>query len=309
MSALQAISAAPETEDDPALVECEPRARRDFPAWHFAMVNDHARNRAIERSIAALGVSGKTVVEIGSGTGLIALLFAKHGAARVVGCEMNANLAAAAHKIVASTPYADRITIIDRSSTAAIDQGLLPDQPDVIFTETLDCGVVGEGFLPIADDIRRIAGAQTIVMPSVVRQFATLVDSISLMNLNRAGTTCGFDLRLLNTYATGNYYPVHTELHQHRCLSTWHEVRRYTYVDCAEPKTVSVPVTSSGTVHGLLSWFSADFGAATVSNEPFSGSHWHQAFHPLAEAIGVEEGDTISIQIDDGGYAWADVTR
>ena len=64
------------------------------------MVNDHARNRAIERSIAALGVRGKTVVEIGSGTGLIALLFAKHGAARVVGCEMNATLAAAAQKIV-----------------------------------------------------------------------------------------------------------------------------------------------------------------------------------------------------------------
>jgi hypothetical protein len=74
----------------------------------------------------------------------------------------------------------------------------------------------------------------------------------------------------------------------------------------AEPRTVSVPVTSSGTVHGLLSWFAADFGAATVSNEPFSGSHWHQAFHPLAEDIAVTEGDSISILIDDGGSAWVE---
>ncbi len=215
-------------------------------------------------------------------------------------------LAAAAQKIVGSTPYADRITIIDRSSTAAIDLGLLPHEPDVIFTETLDCGVVGEGFLPIADDIQRLAGAQTIVMPVAVRQFATLVDSSSLVNLNRAGTTCGFDLGLLNAYATGNYFPVHTELHRHRNLSTPHLVRSYTYVDCPAPTAVSVPVTDTGTVHGLLSWFSADFGAATVSNEPFSGSHWHQAFHPLAEDIAVETGDSISILIDDGGFGWAE---
>jgi hypothetical protein len=129
------------------------------------------------------------------------------------------------------------------------------------------------------------------------------------VNLNRAGNSCGFDLRLLNTYATGNYYPVRTELHQHRYLSTWQEVRSYTYVDCPEPKAVAVPVTSTGTIHGLLSWFSADFGAATVSNEPFSGSHWHQAFHPLAEDIAVEEGDSISMLIDDGGYAWAERRR
>jgi type II protein arginine methyltransferase len=143
-------------------------------------------------------------------------------------------------------------------------------------------------------------------MPVAVRQFATLVESSSLVNLNRAGNTCGFDLGLLNTYATGNYFPVHTELHRHRHLSAPHQVRSYTYVDCPTPTAVSVPVIQTGTVHGLLSWFAADFGAATVSNEPFSGSHWHQAFHPLVEDIAVEPGDSISILIDDGGFAWAE---
>ena len=273
------------------------------------MVNDDARNRAIEQSIAALGVEGKTVVEIGSGTGLIALLFAKHGAARVVGCEMNTTLARAAQAIVGDTAYADRVTIIDGSSTAAIERGLLPDAPDVIFSETLDCGVVGEGFLPIADDIERLAGPHTVIMPSAVRQFAALIDSVSLVNLNRAGHTCGFDLGRLNTYATGNYYPVHTELHRHRFLSASQQVRTYTYVECPEPAPVTLRVTGTGTVHGLLSWFAADFGAGTVSNEPLSGSHWHQAFHPLSEDIAVEAGDSISILIDDGGFGWAERPR
>ncbi len=122
------------------------RPRRDFPVWHFAMVNDIPRNQVIEKSIAAMDLKGKTVVEIGSGTGLIALLFAKYGAEHVFTCEMNQNLAAVAQRIVARTPYANRITIINESSTVAISQGSLPRHPDVIFTETLDCGVVGEGF-------------------------------------------------------------------------------------------------------------------------------------------------------------------
>ncbi len=117
------------------------------------MVNDSSRNEAIERSIASLDLVGRTVVEIGAGSGLVALLFAKHGAARVVTCEMSPSLAAAARRIIGNTAYADRITVVDGSSRTCIERGLLPRSPDVIFTETLDCGVVGEGFWEIERDI------------------------------------------------------------------------------------------------------------------------------------------------------------
>lgn len=271
------------------------------------MVNDVPRNQAIEKSIAAMNLEGKTVVEIGSGTGLIALLFAKYGAARVITCEMNTNLAAVAQRIITSTPYANRITLINESSKAAISKGLLPFHPDVIFTETLDCGVVGEGFMPIADDITAIAGPQSIVMPRNVRQHARLIESESLANLNRASTACGFDLAALNEYSTGNYFPVHTELHRHRFLSETTEVRDYTYLNCQEASIHRVKATSTGMINGVLSWFSADFGGAILSNEPGSGSHWHQAFHTMPDEIQVEEGEELSLHIDDGGFAW--VTR
>jgi type I protein arginine methyltransferase len=279
-------------------------ARRDFPVWHFAMVNDGPRNAAIETSISALDLKGKTVVEIGSGSGLIALLFAKYGAELVVSCELNANLARVAAKIVAASEHAPRIKIINESSRSAIALGLLPRAPDVIFTETLDCGVVGEGFMPIAEDIRRLAGPQTVIMPRAVAQSATLIESTSLAGLNRANTACGFDLSLLNDYSTGNYFPVHAELHPHRGLSETHHMRTYSYLDCPQAEAVTARITRPGTVHGLLSWFAADFGSASVSNEPFGVSHWHQAFHPLPEDIAVEAGDELAVLIDDAGFAW-----
>ena len=89
------------------------------------MVNDRRRSRAIEQSIAALDLHGKTVFEIGSGTGLVALLFAKHGAARVISCETDPTSPGVAQQITAETPYADCVTIIEGSSTEVIDRAVL----------------------------------------------------------------------------------------------------------------------------------------------------------------------------------------
>jgi type I protein arginine methyltransferase len=307
VSIVQSIKPSVQINPGDAFLDPARRPRRDFPVWHFAMVNDIPRNQVIEKSIAAMDLKGKTVVEIGSGTGIIALLFAKYGAEHVYTCEMNQNLAAVAQRIVSSTPYAKRITVINESSTVAINQGSLPRHPDVIFTETLDCGVVGEGFMPIANDIADLAGPETIIMPRNVRQFARLIESESLANLNRASTACGFDLSALNEYSTGNYFPVHTELHRHRFLSDTAMVRDFTYLDCPKPRVHRLEATARGTIHGVLSWFSADFGGAIVSNEPGSGSHWHQAFHTLPHEIAVDASGDVSLLIDDGGFAW--VTR
>jgi type II protein arginine methyltransferase len=141
-------------------------------------------------------------------------------------------------------------------------------------------------------------------MPRGISQTAALIESESLADLNRAGPACGFDVSPLNDFATGNYFPVHCELHRHRLLTSPQPVREYCYLGCPEAKVHRVKVRHAGTVHGVLSWFSADFGQAAVSNAPHSGSHWHQAFHPVFEPIHAEEGEELTLLIDDDGYAW-----
>src|SRR5882724_5381918 len=56
--------------------------RRMIPAWHFAMLNDQARNDAFERAIAKAARGRRLVLDIGTGSGLLAMM-----AARVVACE------------------------------------------------------------------------------------------------------------------------------------------------------------------------------------------------------------------------------
>ena len=111
--------------------------RRSFPAWHFAMLNDAGRSSALENMVAGLDLKGKTVLEIGAGCGLVALLFAKYGAEHVYTCEINSDLADVASAVIAHTPYRNRITLHRKSSAALVRSGILPRSPDIIFTETL----------------------------------------------------------------------------------------------------------------------------------------------------------------------------
>jgi len=276
---------------------------RDFPSWHFAMLNDKARNAAIEQAIASLDLAGKTVFEIGSGVGLVALLFAKYGAARVYSCESNKNLADVARSVVAASPFADRISIVGAPSSEVIDSGILPQSIDVIFTETVDCGVVGEGFFDIRRDIQRVAGAETLVLPATIEQVGCVIASPQIAGLNRVETICGFDLSALNVFSSRTYFPVRSALYSFDLLTRPQTVRTYSYLDACSPRECDLAVERDGTADGLLTWLKLDFAGHAVSNSLELASHWHQAYHPLERPVALKTGETARLHLGDAGNA------
>ncbi len=279
---------------------------RGFPSWHYRMLNDDDRNRAIEAAIAAADVEGKVVFEIGAGSGLVALLFAKYGAAHVYTCEMNPSLCEIARRIADATPYRDRIDILAMSSREVIRRELLPGTPDIIFTETVDSGVIGEGFFEISADIKYLMGPGTLVLPQRIDQYGVIVDSKAFYDLNFVDDVCGFDLSFLNTYSTPGYLPVWAALHDHRRLCEPVLLRRYSYGAANPSSARPVTLTEAGRAHGILSWFALRFGAETASNAPEAGSHWHQAFHPFTPPRPVASGAQVTVALDDGGRARID---
>ncbi len=280
----------------------KPAAVRDFPAWHFAMLNDHDRNTAIEHMIARLDLGGKVIFEIGTGCGLVALLFAKYGARHVYSCEINQRLAEIAAAVVDRTGFADRITLFRTCSTTVLDRGLLPMRPDIVFTETLDCGVVGEGFHTVARDIRKIADERTVMIPGLVQQFGILVEAPALAKLNRVGTACGFDVSPLNMYSTRSYFPVRERLYDYTPLSESFLMREYSYLEDRPSDACPAQPYRSGVADGVLSWFEARFGDETITNSPGTHGHWHQAYHPFASPVEVTAKEDVRLSIDGQGH-------
>ncbi|PBB11762.1 ribonucleotide-diphosphate reductase subunit beta [Mesorhizobium loti] len=275
------------------MTEINSRARdgSKIPRWHFTMLRDSGRNAAIEAAIASCNVIGKTVVEIGTGAGLPAMLFAKYGARKVFTCEMDKRLAEVAREVTRANDLQDRIAVIAKSSRQAILDGDLPSAPDFIFTETLDCGVVGEGYAVIAEDIRHLAGPRTVVMPERVQQFGFLCTDTLAFKKNSVSTQCGFDLSHLNLFAEHSYFAVNKILHDPECISATVLFRQYDYLDPNALESVEhrIIAHSSGLCHGMTSYFDAYFGKFLVtSRDP--KSHWATAFHPLREPVPVESG-------------------
>jgi type II protein arginine methyltransferase len=118
------------------------------------MVNDHVRNSAYRRAIVAAVDSfqtiyhrSPTVLDVGTGTGLLSLYAVEAGAAHVWTCEVNALLVNVAQQCVIANDANGMITIIhDHSTNLRLDRPLANGRPlpesgfDIIVTELVDAG-------------------------------------------------------------------------------------------------------------------------------------------------------------------------
>ena len=79
--------------------------------WHFPMMNDNVRNDAYENALKAALRSGGTVLDIGSGSGLLAMMAARHGATQITTCEVVSMVAEKAKIIIERNGFKEKIQI------------------------------------------------------------------------------------------------------------------------------------------------------------------------------------------------------
>jgi type I protein arginine methyltransferase len=284
-----------------------------FDEWHQAMTNDDRRTELVETAIRNVKPDGKTIFEIGTGEAFPAITFAQYGASHVYSCEMNAQLAASAEVIVRMSGFSDRITIWPMSSGEVIQRGLLKNRDvDIIFTETLSCDVLSEGFHLIASDIRQIARHNTKIMPGRIEQYGCLIQSVDAWKKARFPSRLrGIDFRPLQ-----NICPRFVPLRQEECriepLSCPRLLRLYDYRDAYSGETdtyTELPVSRSGTCHGLLTYFRAYFGSVVISNGPELSRcpHWTFAYHPLMMPLELEIGSVALARQSPQG--WVSIER
>ena len=249
-----------------------------------------------------MSLADKTVLEIGTGAGLTAIQMAKAGARHIYTCKFNLQLFEVAKTVIAQSPYANKITIFDKHSSEIF----LKEQPrfDVIFSETLDYGVIGEGFYTVANDIRRLADENTTIITNKVQQFGYLVESKDLHQLNCCLSSSEPALEAINSFSTETYFPVRTRNFEILPLSDPVLIKEYCYLDDQPKKHVSQKVNSnrSSCCHGLISFFNAHFGRSIISNTSLStAGNWHQAYHPLTTPRNLTVGESYQISINFNG--------
>ncbi len=277
-------------------------AIRTIPRWHFSMLNDIERNDAFSATLDRVVSPGAHVLDIGSGTGLLAMMAAKAGAGHVFTCEENPLLAELARQIVARHGLSAVVTVIPKRSTdlrVGID---LPRPADLIISEVVDCGLIGEGVLPTIRHARchLLAPGGTLV-PQSARIMGALVDSIAIDRLNRVGSAGGFEVSLFNKVATRGHFPVRLHTWPHRWLSKPTELVGFDFAgDALADGHVETEfrVSSSGQAHMMVAWFEMTLtNGITLRNSPDNlASHWMQACIPFEMPLCVESGESVRVQ-------------
>ncbi|MEV6522402.1 50S ribosomal protein L11 methyltransferase [Longispora sp. NPDC051575] len=274
-----------------------------LPRWHFEMLNDLERSEAYSVALERRVRPGSLVLDIGSGTGLLALMAARAGAGQVVTCEANPLLAQIARGIIARAGMSHRITVVPKFSTDLVVGVDLPRRADLIVSEIVDCGLVGEGLLPTvahARDVLLAPGGD--LLPARCVLHGTVVSSPALYGLNHVESVAGFDIRLLNLVASRRHVPVRAwdrPFHQLTAPSALLALELLDGKPDDPTATVELTADLDGPAHGLLVWFEMDLGSGvTITNAPDNrSSHWEQAFVPFPSPVRVTAGDQLSVTL------------
>ena len=274
--------------------------RRVVPRWHFAMMNDHARNGAFADAIARVVTPGSLVLDIGSGSALLAMMAARAGAAKVVTCEGIPEIADVARRIVRANGFADRIDVVAKWSTDLVVGADLPRKADVLTTEIVDCCVLGEQIARTLHHARRhLLRRDATILPRAAKVYAQLVESPAVLELNHVGDIAGFDLREFNSLSTLEYFSARIGHFAHRPLTPPVEVFdfRFTRDVVPERRAVEIRPTASGTCHAIVSWFEMELvPGVEVSNGPMHhDSHWKQAVQVLTRPVDVSAGAPVTL--------------
>lgn len=282
-------------------------ARRNVPRWHFAMLNDTPRNEGLVTALERGIPSGARVLDIGSGSGLLAIAAARAGAGRVFTCEMNPLLAEVARNVVDAHGLSDVITVISRLSTELDAERDLGGPVDVLVSEIVDCGLIGEGLLPSVRHAREhLLAPGGIMLPSVGRLHGQLVSSDAVLRLNQVTTASGIDISLMNVLATRGHFPVRLNTWPHQFLSEPVPVATFDLArDALQPgqRALTIPATADGEAHALVVWIELDMGHGIVLTNPPDQpeSHWMQGWIPLDKPVPTKAGESVSLRL-----TWSD---
>ncbi|XP_043555380.1 protein arginine N-methyltransferase 9 isoform X2 [Chiloscyllium plagiosum] len=116
--------------------------------WHFLMLNDKKRNVAYQRAIQKTVQSGcMSVLDIGTGTGILSMFARKAGASHVYACELSKTMYELACEVIASNQMAGQIKVLHMKSLDMEVPKDLPSRVSLVVTETVDAGLFGEGIV------------------------------------------------------------------------------------------------------------------------------------------------------------------
>ena len=264
------------------------------------MISDAVRTDAYRDALRRVVTADSVVLDIGTGTGIFALLACEFGARKVYAVEP-ADVIQVAKDAAAANRFGSRIEFIQNASTSIS----LPESADVIVSDIRGVlPVFGHHLASVIDARTRLLKSNGVLIPQADRLFGAVIESSRLYE--RAvrpweNRPYGVDMSVVKAFTTNTWFKGRAKpdelLTEPRC---WAVLDYQTIARTDVCGELTWTASKSGIAHGLCLWFDttllSDIG---YSNAPGSAELiYGNAFFPLATPVDVIAGDTINVRIE-----------
>lgn len=268
--------------------------------WHFSIVHDEVRNAAFDEALRRIVRPGTRVLDIGSGTGLLAMMAARAGASRVISCEVSPAVAQAAREVVAANGFSDRIRIISKHSDALDLKHDVGGLVDVVVSEVINRDLIGEHVLQVMEGAHRFLKAGGCIIPAQGSVRVALANYSGLQRMCM-GAIQGFDLSPFNQLA-----PTWLNIKPHdRGVTLLSEATDLFTFDFAsggpfpEARSSVSLAAQADNANGIAQWICLTMDATgRYENHPMghaATSNWAVLFYPFIEGFHCLAGEAIKI--------------
>jgi predicted RNA methylase len=203
----------------------------------FNCLIDHKRSVAFKKAIERTVKAGDVVVDMGTGSGVLALFAARAGARKVYAVEIDKNNVATLANTFAQNGFSDIIEVIEGDIT----QVRLPEKVDVVIGEMIATALIEELQVPAMNNILKSAKKDCKVVLNVYNTYVDLV--------HNEESYYGYNFKILRYE-----YPDETELksisYSKKALidtSDFGKTRQNLFVK----KELQLPIRKTGQINGV----------------------------------------------------------
>lgn len=275
----------------------------EFPlTLHLSMVKDKARMRAFTRALKTVITPGCTVVDIGTGTGVLAFMAARLGAGTVIGLERS-DIVERARKVQRiNFPRADiRFEKLD-----VLTDRLPKVQADIVVCELLGNFGLEENMITVLSKVRdKLLKPGGVLIPNKVElRIAPVQCKEAYRDIGGwKRPMLGLDFSPLQELAYNSVYHIADQP-----VTMLAQPASITEIDMMTVKKhpggellADFQFTRAGLLHGFAGWFRAELVADQyLSSGPKDPeTHWGQVFFPVGEPIAVERGGSARFRFNE----------
>ena len=278
---------------------------RTVPEWHVPMMNEQNRNSAYFDALKSVIKPDSTVFEIGTGSGLLAMMAAKLGAKQVTTCESVTLIAETAQQIIQDNNVEKTIKIIAKKSTDISIGAELEAKADILVSEIFSSELLGEHVLPSLEDAKkRLLKPQGKVIPAAGSIMVALFTGEDIRRNLLVEDSFGFNLQGFNKIVSNKRMIARNDLNI-ELLSDGVAAFNFDFEGentfPAQSKSLSIIATKAGRCYGLVQWMRLDMNGdqkVMFENHPSQTSkvsNWQQCAYLFDAPLDVIVGQVVVV--------------